>query len=77
MQLSSIDHRYGSRDCGFLIQQSELDAFPESRLSVVVCGDSNIQEYLNFVMEQNHFQKPVCWESATELYMKLIEIANF
>ncbi|KAL3968992.1 hypothetical protein ACER0C_002821 [Sarotherodon galilaeus] len=76
-ELYYLPHRYGSRDCGFLIQQSELDAFPESRLSVVVCGDSNIQEYLNFVMEQNHFQKPVCGESATELYMQLLEIAHF
>ncbi|KAL3992579.1 gamma-butyrobetaine dioxygenase [Sarotherodon galilaeus] len=55
---------------------NELYYLPH-RLSVVVCGDSNIQEYLNFVMAQNHFQKPVCWESATELYMKLLEIAHF
>jgi len=68
--------RYGSRDCGFLIQQAELDAFPESRLSLAPCGNSDTQEYLDLVMEHSNLRTPDNWESAAELYLKLKEIAQ-
>uniref|UniRef100_A0A3P9JDE3 Integrase core domain-containing protein n=1 Tax=Oryzias latipes TaxID=8090 RepID=A0A3P9JDE3_ORYLA len=75
-ELYYLPHRHGSRDCGFIIQHDELDAFPESSLSLPSCGDPNTQEYLHFVMDHNRFQKPENWESASELYMKLKEIAQ-
>lgn len=39
-------------------------------------GDPNMQEYLDFAMEHNQLQKPENWESASELYMKLKEMAQ-
>lgn len=75
--LSFIFLRYGSRDCGFPIHQAELDAFPESRLCLPPCGNSNIQEYMDMVMEHHNLQTPHNWESAAELYLKLKEIAQF
>ncbi len=69
-------HRFGSRDCGFQIEQAELDALPEACLSMTPCGDPNMQEYLDFAMEHNQLQKPENWESASELYMKLKEMAQ-
>ena len=59
--------RFGSRDSGFRIDRTELDAFPESRQSINPCGDPNIQEYLDFVMEDNQLEKPRDWETALEL----------
>lgn len=69
-------NRFGSRDCGFEIERADLDAVPEASLSIAPCGDSNMQEYFAFVMEYKQLQKPENWESATELYMKLKEIAQ-
>ncbi|KAK1906155.1 putative alpha-L-glutamate ligase [Dissostichus eleginoides] len=68
--------RFGSRDCGFEIEQAELDAVPETNLSIAPCGDQNMQEYLDFAMERNDLQKPENWETASELYMKLKEYAQ-
>ncbi|KAI9547198.1 hypothetical protein NQZ68_020019, partial [Dissostichus eleginoides] len=62
---------FGSRDCGFEIEQAELDAVPETSLSIAPCGDQNMQEYLDFAI-----QKPENWETASELYMKLKEYAQ-
>ncbi|KAI9541732.1 hypothetical protein NQZ68_027096 [Dissostichus eleginoides] len=64
------------RDCGFEIEQAELDAVPETSLSIAPCGDRNRQEYLDFAMERNDLQKPENWETASELYMKLKEYAQ-
>ncbi|XP_076602297.1 uncharacterized protein LOC143330033 [Chaetodon auriga] len=75
-ELYYLPHRFGSRDCGFKTEQAELDAFPEAHLSRAPCGDPNMQEYLDFTMEHNHLQKPEYWQSATELYLKLKEIAQ-
>ncbi|KAJ4935476.1 hypothetical protein JOQ06_017009 [Pogonophryne albipinna] len=66
--------RFGS--CGFEIEQAELDAVPETSLSIAPCGDQNMQEYLDFAMERNDLQKPENWETASELYMKLKEYAQ-
>ncbi|KAL6460937.1 hypothetical protein MHYP_G00309030 [Metynnis hypsauchen] len=68
--------RFDSRDCGFRIERTELDAFPESRQSINPCVDPNIQEYLDFVMEHNQLEKPKDWETASELYLRLKEIAQ-
>ncbi len=68
--------KFGSRDCGFQIEQAELDALPEASRSMTPCGDPNMQEYLDFAMEHNQLQKPENWESASELYMKLKEMAQ-
>ncbi|KAK1900148.1 putative transcriptional regulatory protein [Dissostichus eleginoides] len=68
--------KFGSRDCGFEIEQAELDAVPETNLSIAPCGDQNMQEYLDFAMERNDLQKPENWETASELYMKLKEYAQ-
>ncbi|XP_036389895.1 uncharacterized protein LOC118781114 isoform X2 [Megalops cyprinoides] len=75
-ELFYLPHRFGSRDCGFEIEEAELDAFPEARLSIPKCGDQNMQEYLEFAMESNQLHKPENWEAATELYMKLKEIVQ-
>ncbi len=45
--------KFGSRDCGFQIEQAELDALPEASRSMTPCGDPNMQEYLDFAMEHN------------------------
>ncbi|KAI9541641.1 hypothetical protein NQZ68_028147 [Dissostichus eleginoides] len=75
-ELHYLPHRFGSRDCGFEIEQAELDAVPETSLSIAPCGDQNMQEYLDFAMERNDLQKPENWETASELYMKLKEYAQ-
>ncbi|KAI9521602.1 hypothetical protein NQZ68_003756 [Dissostichus eleginoides] len=75
-ELYHLPHRFGSRDCGFEIEQAELDAVPETNLSIAPCGDQNMQEYLDFAMERNDLQKPENWETASELYMKLKEYAQ-
>lgn len=75
-ELYYLPHRFGSRDCGFQVEQAELDALPEASLSMTPCGDPNMQEYLDFAMEHNRIQKPENWESASELYMKLKEMAQ-
>ncbi|XP_062851516.1 uncharacterized protein LOC134314752 [Trichomycterus rosablanca] len=75
-ELYYLPHRFGSRDCGFRIEETELDVFPESRQSVNSCGDQNIQEYLDFVVECSQLQKPSNWESTSELYLWLKEIAQ-
>ncbi|KAL6486342.1 hypothetical protein MHYP_G00057340 [Metynnis hypsauchen] len=75
-ELYYLPHRFDSRDCGFRIERTELDAFPESRQSINPCGDPNIQEYLDFVMEHNQLEKPKDWETASELYLRLKEIAQ-
>lgn len=66
--------RFGSRDCGFAIESSQLDSFPEAGLLIVPCGDANMQEY--FVIESHQLQKPEDWESASDLYLKLKVIAQ-
>lgn len=53
-----------------------MGAFPEARLSIALCGDPDMQEYLYFAMERSQLQKPENWESASELFMKLKEIAQ-
>lgn len=75
LAMSSVTHIFGSRDCGLQIEQTELDAFPESSLVVPPCGDPALQEYLDLAMEHNQLQRPENWESATKLYMNLKEIA--
>ncbi|RXN14686.1 hypothetical protein ROHU_008959 [Labeo rohita] len=75
-ELYYLPHRFGSRDCGFQIEQAELDALLEASLSMTPCGDPNMQEYLDFAMEHNQLQMPENWESASELYMKLKEMAQ-
>ncbi|KAK1893137.1 putative transcriptional regulatory protein [Dissostichus eleginoides] len=75
-ELYYLPHRFGSRDCGFEIEQAELDAVPETSLSIAPCGDQNMQDYLDFAMERNDLQKPENWETASELYMKLKEYAQ-
>lgn len=75
--MSSVYHRFGSRDCGFQIElAAALDAFPEARLTRAPCGDANMQEYLDLALEHNHLQQPEYWQSATELYLRLKEIAQ-
>ncbi|XP_030579512.1 uncharacterized protein LOC115787648 [Archocentrus centrarchus] len=75
-ELYYLPHRFGSRDCGFKIEMTELDAFPDVHLTRAPCGDPNMQEYLDFAVEHNHLQKPEQWQSSTELYLKLKEIAQ-
>ncbi|XP_039454836.1 uncharacterized protein LOC120433158 isoform X1 [Oreochromis aureus] len=69
--------RYGSRDCGFAVEERELDVFPEEGLPVGLCGDPNIEEYLQQAVQQNTLQQPQDWELATELYLALKDIAGF
>lgn len=54
----------------------ELRAFPESRQTIDSCGDPDIQEYLELVMEQNRLQRPENWEAASEVYITLKGIAG-
>lgn len=75
-ELYYLPHRSGSRDCGFGVDEVVLGAFPESRLTSQLCGDKNIQEYLEFVMEHNHLQWPENWEEALQLYFTMKQIAG-
>ncbi|XP_055025013.2 uncharacterized protein [Misgurnus anguillicaudatus] len=75
-ELFHLPHRFGSRDCGFGVDPEELDAFPEANPSLTPCGDANIQEYLDYVMEHFQLQQPGNWESASELYLRLKEIGQ-
>ena len=68
--------RFGSRDCGFGVDPEELDAFPEEHPPLTPCGDANIHEYLDYVMEYFQLQRPGDWESASELYLQLKEIGQ-
>ena len=54
----------------------ELDVFPEANPALTPCGDINIQEYLDYVMEHFQLQQPGNWESASELYLQLKEIGQ-
>ncbi|XP_019208015.1 uncharacterized protein LOC109197466 [Oreochromis niloticus] len=76
-KLYLLPHRYGSRDCGFAVEERELDVFPEEGLLVGLCGDPNIGEYLQQAVQQNTLQQPQDWESTTELYLALKDIAGF
>ncbi|XP_039454839.1 uncharacterized protein LOC120433158 isoform X2 [Oreochromis aureus] len=76
-ELYLLPHRYGSRDCGFAVEERELDVFPEEGLPVGLCGDPNIEEYLQQAVQQNTLQQPQDWELATELYLALKDIAGF
>ncbi|XP_030607838.1 uncharacterized protein LOC115795856 [Archocentrus centrarchus] len=76
-ELYLLPHRYGSRDCGFAVEERELDVFPEARQATELCGDQNIEEYLQQAVQQNGLQQPQDWESATELYLLLKDIARF
>lgn len=69
--------RYGSRDCGFAIEERQLDVFPEARQAAELCGDPNIEEYLQQAVQQNGLQQPQDWESASKLYLTLKNIAGF
>lgn len=68
--------RFGSRDCGLLVENRELNKFPESRQTTFTCGDPDIQDYLQQAVEQNGFQQPHDWESVSELYITLKDIAG-
>ncbi|MED6278405.1 hypothetical protein CHARACLAT_023419 [Characodon lateralis] len=50
--------RYCSRDCGFAVEERELDVFPVARQATELCGDQNIEEYLQQAVQQNGLQKP-------------------
>ncbi|XP_039473093.1 uncharacterized protein LOC120441767 [Oreochromis aureus] len=76
-ELYLLPHRYGSRDCGFAVEERELDVFPEGRQAIELCGDSNIEEYLHHTVQQNRLEQPQDWESATELYLALKNVAGF
>ncbi|XP_034047720.1 uncharacterized protein LOC117529127 [Thalassophryne amazonica] len=75
-ELYYLPHRFCSRDCGFIVEQVELDGFPEALPTRAPCGDANMQEYLDFAMEHTYLQKPENWQSSTELYLKLKETAQ-
>lgn len=67
--------RFGSRDCGFAVEERELDVFPEARHVIDLCGDPDIEEYLQQAVEQHGLQQPQDWKTASELYITLKEIA--
>ncbi|TWW82012.1 hypothetical protein D4764_01G0018270 [Takifugu flavidus] len=71
-ELYYLPHRFDSRDCGFQIEQTQLEAFPEAHLTRAPCGDANMQEYLDLAMQSNQLQKAEYWQSATELKLKEI-----
>lgn len=68
--------RFGSRDCGLAVEDRELHMFPESEQTIHLCSDPDIQDYLHQAVEQNGLQQPHDWESASELYLTLKEIAG-
>lgn len=41
-----------------------------------LCGDPDIEEYLQQAVEQNRLQQPQDWKTASELYIILKEIAG-
>lgn len=75
-ELYSLPHRFGSRDCGFRVEEEELLTFSGLGDTVVSCGDTEIQAYVEHIMEQNNLQSPDNWESALQLYLTLKEISG-
>ncbi|XP_020555618.1 uncharacterized protein LOC110013572 [Oryzias latipes] len=73
-ELYLLPHRYGSRDCGFAIEERDLD---EARQVPDLCGDPDIEQYLQEAGQQNGLQQPQDWESAIELYLTLKDVAGF
>lgn len=69
-------YRFGSRDCGFAVEDGELDVFSEARQVTDLCGDPDIEEYLQQAVEENGLQQPQDWKTASELYITLKEIAG-
>ncbi|KAF6716020.1 hypothetical protein FQA47_017098 [Oryzias melastigma] len=76
-ELYLLPHRYGSRDCGFAVEEGDLDAFPEARQVPDLCGDPDIEQYLQEAVLQNGRQQPQDWESASGLYLTLKDMAGF
>lgn len=68
--------RFGSRDCGFLVEDAELDVFPEARQEIDFYNDEDMKKYLQQAMEQNRLQQPCDWRTASDLYITLKEIAG-
>lgn len=52
-ELYLLPHRFGSRDCGFAVEDRELDVFSEARQVIDLCGDPDIEEYLQQAVERN------------------------
>lgn len=75
MQLVTLHCRYASRDCGFPVEEQELAIF-ETGQTMDLCGDPEIQDYLQQIMVDNNYQFPNTWEEAVDLYIKLKEIAG-
>ena len=76
LSIFTVYRRFASRDCGFAVDESQLMMFPESVQIINLCGDPDIQEYLELSMEQNTLVKPDHWETASELYITLKGIAG-
>ncbi|GAA6098901.1 uncharacterized protein LOC125145715 [Tachysurus ichikawai] len=72
-ELYHLPHRSGSRNCGFAVEKIMLSAFPESRLTPQLCGDKNIQEYLEFEMQHTGLQWPENCDEALQLNFTLKE----
>ncbi|XP_034562257.1 uncharacterized protein LOC117828944 [Notolabrus celidotus] len=74
-ELYSLPHRFGSRDCGFAVEEASLTIFQEGPLNEDPCGDPDIHEYLEQAMQQG-LQQPHTWQAATELYITQKNIAG-
>ncbi|XP_049919274.1 uncharacterized protein LOC126401808 [Epinephelus moara] len=75
-ELYLLPHRFGSRDCGFAVEDRELHVFSEARQVIDLCGDPDIEEYLQQAVERNGLQQPQDWKTASELSITLKEIAG-
>lgn len=58
MQINSIILDLAPETVDLHLNIQTWDTFSESSQSMNPCGNPNIQEYLNFVMEHSQLQKP-------------------
>ena len=59
-----------------LLKTGNWNVFPEARQVIDLCGDPEIEEYLQQSVERNGLQQPQDWKTASDLYITLKEIAG-
>jgi len=68
-------YRFGSRDCGFAMEETSLDIFQDGHQTEDPCGDPDTHDYLQQAMQQG-LQGPDTWEAASQLFITLKGIAG-
>ncbi|KAL7401353.1 hypothetical protein ABVT39_026844 [Epinephelus coioides] len=62
--------KFGSRDCGFAVEEASTHIFQDGYQTKDPCGDPHIYHYLQQAMQQQGLQHPDSWQA------RLLEMAN-